>query len=336
MQHLVILGLTMDEGFGAAALLHNGVLVAACQEQNEDSRICFPKKSVSECLRLSELDAASIEVVCLARKPFMHFESRLESRIEGFPQGWIYSGLEIFNEADSELGLSRRILRELSKLSPHLGNRSRLLFIDGPIGLAAWSYFTSPFHYATVAVRHEGVAKNDETMLMLVGQGGSLKVMPLCTNTNDEKLISCCLDIPSKRSLCLAGNFTTTDWILRWQHKFTESSIWQPSGSNQYGASVGAALATYYIYFGRNRTVPMEEAKQSKVIDLSLWRSEGQKKRVVSSLIWLRILAIFIIPLLILLTRLTRTLLRNSPKRSDYCRTFLPGMPTPASFHDQY
>jgi predicted NodU family carbamoyl transferase len=337
MKHLVILGLSIDEGIGAAAILENGVVVASCQEQRQDSRICFPKKSVLECLRISDLDPASIDAVCLARKPFMKFEQRLESRIAAFPQGWLGSGFEIFKEAHSELGLSRSILRELSTLTPTLGDRSRLFFVDRLISLASWSYFTSPYHNAVVVVGDEGNKKNNVSILTLTGQGNKLKVVSHCTEECDEKLIRDCIVFTNKINLCLVGNFAMSDWISRLRKEFVKSSIWHPSGSCQQGASIGAAMAVFCIYFGRTITVSTEKAKLNKFADLGLLRlSDRQQKGLTRSMSCLRSVAVFIVPLLLLLIWLTRFFLRRNLEPTDFSSAHLPGMPTPVSFHDQY
>ena len=337
MKHLVILGLSIDEGIGAATILENGMVVASCQEQWQDFRICFPKKSVLECLRISDLDPASIVAVCIARKPFMRFEQRLESRIAAFPQGWLGSGFEIFKEAHTELGLSRSFLKQLSALTPTLGDRSRLFFVDRLVSLASWSYFTSPYQNAVVVVRDKGNTKNDVSILSLTGQGNRLKVVSHYTKECDEKFIRDCIVLTNKKNLCLAGNFAMPDWISRLRKEFINSSIWHPSGSSQQGASIGAAMAVFCIYFGRTVTVSTEKAKLNKFTDLGLLRlSDGQEKGLTRSMSCLRTIAVIIVPLLLLLVWLTRFFLLRNLQRTDFCRSHLPGMPTPVSLHDQY
>ncbi|HXD52553.1 MAG TPA: carbamoyltransferase N-terminal domain-containing protein, partial [Burkholderiales bacterium] len=88
---MYILGISAFYHDSAAALLCDGKIVAAAQEERfsrkkHDSR--FPKEAVSYCLKQAGIDAARVGHVTFYDKPFLKFERLLETYMAFAPRGF--------------------------------------------------------------------------------------------------------------------------------------------------------------------------------------------------------------------------------------------------------
>ena len=85
-----ILGISCYYHDSAAALLRNGEIVAAAQEERftrkkHDSR--FPKNAVSYCLKSQGINLSDIKEVVYYEKPLLTFERLLETYLGAAPRG---------------------------------------------------------------------------------------------------------------------------------------------------------------------------------------------------------------------------------------------------------
>src|SRR5918996_4782551 len=84
-----ILGISCFYHDAAAALLRNGTLVAAAEEERftrkkHDSG--FPEKAIEFCLRHAGLSSADLDYVVFYEKPFVKFERILFTAMQTFPK----------------------------------------------------------------------------------------------------------------------------------------------------------------------------------------------------------------------------------------------------------
>jgi len=104
-----ILGISAYYHDSAAALLHNGVVVSAAQEErfsrikNDES---FPVNAVQWLLKDNQITMADIDYVIFYEKPFNKFERIIETCIRFSPKGY-----SLFKEA-IPLGFKRQTLSE--------------------------------------------------------------------------------------------------------------------------------------------------------------------------------------------------------------------------------
>ena len=87
---MIILGLSGLYHDSAAALIINGKIIAAAQEERF-SRIKydnkFPKHAIQFCLKKANVSLSQIDAVCFYDKPFIKFERIIESHIAIVPRG---------------------------------------------------------------------------------------------------------------------------------------------------------------------------------------------------------------------------------------------------------
>jgi len=142
-----ILGISCHYHDAAAALLVDGRIVAAAQEERftrkkHDAR--FPERAVEACLAQADLKAADLDAVVYYDKPFLKFERLLETHIAYAPRG-----LKAFLLA-MPVWIKRKLWVE-DEISEKLeGFKGKILFAQHHESHAASAFYPSPFEEAAV------------------------------------------------------------------------------------------------------------------------------------------------------------------------------------------
>jgi carbamoyltransferase len=148
-----IVGLSAYYHDSAAALLVDGKIVAAAQEERFSRRkhdAGFPARALAYCLAEARLSLEDIDYVAFYDKPFLKFERLLETYVAFAPRG-----LQSFQKSMpvwiKEKLFQKDLLRaELERIAPDVDWRARLLFAEHHISHAASAYYPSPFDDALV------------------------------------------------------------------------------------------------------------------------------------------------------------------------------------------
>jgi len=148
-----IVGLSAYYHDSAAALLVDGKIVAAAQEERFSRRkhdAGFPARALAYCLAEARLSLEDIDYVAFYDKPFLKFERLLETYVAFAPRG-----LRSFQKSMpvwiKEKLFQKDLLRaELERIAPDVDWRARLLFAEHHISHAASAYYPSPFDDALV------------------------------------------------------------------------------------------------------------------------------------------------------------------------------------------
>ena len=167
-----ILGLSYYYHDSAAALVKDGELVAATEEERfsrvkHDSG--FPRLAIDFCLETGGITRHDLDYVCFYEKPFIKFERMLLSAMATFPrsaavfresmQRWISDKLWIKSMMSREIGVPN----------------SKVLFCDHHMSHAASSFFTSPFEEAAI-LTVDG-AGEWTTSTMSIGRGNKIEII---------------------------------------------------------------------------------------------------------------------------------------------------------------
>ena len=172
-----IVGLSAYYHDSAAALLIDGQIVAAAQEERFTRRkhdAGFPARALAYCLAEAGLHLKDIDYVAFYDKPFLKFERLLETYVAFAPRG-----LRSFQKSMpvwiKEKLFQKDLLRaELERIAPDADWRARLLFAEHHISHAASAYYPSPFDEALVLTL-DGVGEWCTTSAG-VGRGNSLSI----------------------------------------------------------------------------------------------------------------------------------------------------------------
>ena len=88
---MYILGISCYYHDSAAALLQDGVLVAASEEERFSRKkhdYGFPQQAIDFCLEQAGITAQDLDYVVFYEKPLLKFERILMNTLQTFPQSW--------------------------------------------------------------------------------------------------------------------------------------------------------------------------------------------------------------------------------------------------------
>jgi carbamoyltransferase len=148
-----ILGLSAFYHDSAAALVTDGRIVAAAQEERftrkkHDSR--FPINALQYCLDEAGIRLDAVDHVVFYDKPFLKFERLLETYLAFAPRGFRSFRMALPLWLKEKLFQKRLLRQELEKLAPDGDWEERLLFAEHHQSHAASAFFASPFQDAAV------------------------------------------------------------------------------------------------------------------------------------------------------------------------------------------
>ena len=173
-----VLGISAFYHDSAAALIEDGRIVAAAQEERF-SRIrhdaAFPHEAVRFCLRHAGIEPEQLDAVAFYEKPFLKFERILETWLAFAPRGFesfrlaapVWLREKLFQRAVLE-----RALREHSR---DVDWGARLLFGEHHMSHAASAFYPSPFEEAAI-LTIDGVGEWTTTSIG-VGQGNAIRLL---------------------------------------------------------------------------------------------------------------------------------------------------------------
>jgi len=149
---LAILGISAFYHDSAAALVEDGRIVSAAQEERFTRKkhdFSFPKNAIAFCLRSAGLKAADLDYVAFYDKPFVKFERILETYLAYAPRGvgtfikavplWIKKKLWMKDLIAKELDYTGTMI-----FPEHHESHAASAFFPSPLGLlySAFTYYT--------------------------------------------------------------------------------------------------------------------------------------------------------------------------------------------------
>jgi carbamoyltransferase len=166
-----ILGISAYYHDSAAALIRDGQIVAAAQEERfsrkkHDAR--FPRNAVAYCLSEGRLSARELDAVVFYDKPLLKFERLLETYLHNAPAGVRSFATAMPVWLKEKLNLKHVLCKELQAVAgdERLSGAIRLLFTQHHQAHAASAFFPSPFERAAVLCL-DGVGEWATTSLWL-------------------------------------------------------------------------------------------------------------------------------------------------------------------------
>lgn len=174
---MYILGISAFYHDSAAALIHDGEIIAAAQEERFTRKKhdpAFPANAVRYCLEYAGISLADVAVVVFYDKPFLKFERLLETYYAFAPQGLSSFIAAIPVWIKDKVMLRSLLLEELSTLGGIDSTVIKLLFSEHHLSHAASAFFPSPFQDAAV-LTIDGVGEWS-TASICHGTGNSLTI----------------------------------------------------------------------------------------------------------------------------------------------------------------
>ena len=173
-----ILGLSAFYHDSAAALVEDGRIVAAAQEERftrkkHDSG--YPREAIGYCLREAGIGLEEVDHVVFYDKPFLKFERLLETYLSFAPRGFASFKMAIPVWLKEKLFQKSLLKTHLKEAAPDFDWDSRLLFAEHHQSHAASAFYPSPFEEAVVLTM-DGVGEWATTSAA-IGRGNSLEMV---------------------------------------------------------------------------------------------------------------------------------------------------------------
>ena len=175
---MLVLGISAFYHDSAAALVRDGEVVAAAQEERftrkkHDAR--FPRHAVEFCLAHAGATLDAVDYVAFYDKPFLKFERLLETYLAFAPRGFTSFRMAIPVWLREKLFLKDLLRRELKRWAPRYPWEERLLFGEHHLSHAASAFYPSPFEKAAILTM-DGVGEWTTTSLA-EGEGNRVRIL---------------------------------------------------------------------------------------------------------------------------------------------------------------
>jgi carbamoyltransferase len=169
---MYILGISCYFHDAAAALIRDGELIAAAEEERFTRKkhdYEFPQNAIDFCLKTGNIKSQDLDYVVFFEKPFIKFERLLLCSMQTFPRS-----LKLFREAMITWLGDKLWIRHL--IQKRLGlPASKILFSEHHLSHAASAFFCSPFHESAI-LTVDGVGEWT-TATIGIGKGTNIKIL---------------------------------------------------------------------------------------------------------------------------------------------------------------
>lgn len=173
-----ILGISAFYHDSAAALLINGEIISAAQEERftrQKHTADFPTNAVKYCLEDSGLSIDELDAIVFYDKPLLKFERLLETYYAFAPKGLVQFLTAIPVWIKEKLFLKKLIYDELSKLQKYDKKKLKLLFPEHHLSHAASAFYPSPYNEAAI-LTIDGVGEW-ATASICLGKGSEITML---------------------------------------------------------------------------------------------------------------------------------------------------------------
>jgi carbamoyltransferase len=142
-----ILGISCFYHDAAAALLVDGQLVAAAEEERFSRKkhdAEFPSLAIRFCLEQAGIGMADVDYVVFYEKPFVKFERILTTALQAVPRSW-----KVFGDAMTTWLLDKLWVKNIIRVKLGVPN-DKILFSEHHLSHAASTFLCSPFDEAAI------------------------------------------------------------------------------------------------------------------------------------------------------------------------------------------
>ena len=148
-----ILGISAFYHDSAAAIIHNGNIIAAAQEERfsrkkHDSR--YPKNAVNFVLDFAKINLSQVDHIVFYEKPFLKFERLLETYVAFAPKGFASFSRAMPIWLREKLFQKKMIMDCLKEHDKNFKDENKILFSEHHLSHAASAFYPSPFENAVI------------------------------------------------------------------------------------------------------------------------------------------------------------------------------------------
>jgi carbamoyltransferase len=148
-----ILGISAYYHDSAAALIEDGKVIAAAQEERftrlkHDAS--FPNQAIKYCLDCAELEVGDLDAIVFYDKPFLKFERVIQTFLDCAPHGWLQFVSAIPGWLKEKLFIKKNIKEAIEEFGEINWKTTPLLFSKHHLSHAASTFYPSNFSEAAI------------------------------------------------------------------------------------------------------------------------------------------------------------------------------------------
>lgn len=144
---MTILGISAYYHDAAAALVQDGKIIAAAQEERYTRKkhdASFPSNAVKFCLKDANIKLNDLDAIVFYDKPLLKFERLLETYYAYAPKGFLsfFKAMPVWMK--EKIFLKKLVKDELKKIDPEFIAKTKLQFPEHHLSHAASAFYPSP------------------------------------------------------------------------------------------------------------------------------------------------------------------------------------------------
>jgi carbamoyltransferase len=175
---MIILGISAFYHDSAAAIVRDGEIIAAAQEERFTRKkydASFPENAIRFCLQYAGCSVNDLDAVVFYDKPFLKFERLLETYYAFAPKGlWSFiTAMPVWIK--EKLFLKKIIYDSINKIEKINKKKVKLLFPEHHLSHAASAFYPSPYQKAAI-LTIDGVGEWCTASICL-GEGNKITVL---------------------------------------------------------------------------------------------------------------------------------------------------------------
>ena len=167
---MIILGISSHFHNSAAALIVNGEIIFAAEEERfsrKKNDASFPTNAILEALRFGDVKPDQLDYIVFYEKPFLKFDRLLETYFAFVPKGLVSFTKSMQIWLTEKLFLKNLLLKNLNfLLGSDINWKNKLLFSEHHLSHAASAFYPSQFEQAAI-LTIDGVGEWTTTSMYL-------------------------------------------------------------------------------------------------------------------------------------------------------------------------
>ena len=148
-----VLGISAFYHDSAAALIQNGKITAAAQEERFSRKkhdSCFPKNAINYVLKEANIELNQVDNIVFFEKPFLKFERLLETYLAFAPKGFKSFSLAMPIWLKEKLFQKKYLFDLLQDQDEKFDDIKKIKFSEHHFSHAASAFYPSPFEEAII------------------------------------------------------------------------------------------------------------------------------------------------------------------------------------------
>jgi len=177
-KNISVLGISAFYHDSAAALIVNGEIIAAAQEERftrVKHDFSYPKNAILYVLNEANLKLSEVDHVVFYEKPFLKFERLLETYVRFSPNGFLSFSKSMPIWLNEKLFQKKMLFESLKQQDNNFSDIKKLNFSEHHLSHAASAFFSSPYEEAIILTL-DGVGEWATTTVSL-GKNNKINIL---------------------------------------------------------------------------------------------------------------------------------------------------------------